>query len=227
MITLPDPTDAFQHEQDFLLTCSPSRIGKILALHHLYQQILTIPGAIVECGVFRGGSFTTWAILRNLLESEHVRPLIGFDTFDGIPAATTAADGKLLDHYGDLAGTNCIGADQLHQTLADRGRGLETNTTLVPGDICATVPKYVHEHSELAIALLLIDTNQYEPGTTCFEHLVPLVSPGGIVIVDNFGTFPGETRAVREYLAEHPDVVLERAPHTGHFTYFRPGPARS
>ena len=108
-----------------------------------------------------------------------------------------------------------------------RGRGLEANITLIPGDICLTVPDYVAEHPELVISLLLIDSNQYEPAIACIEQLVPLVSPGGIVIVDNFGTFPGETRAVREYLDQNPETVLERAPHTGHFTYFLPTRTRS
>jgi hypothetical protein len=220
VIPLPDPTATFQYEQDFLLTCSPSRIGKILALHELYQRVRDVPGAIVECGVFRGGSFTTWAILRNLLESEHTRQLIGFDTFGTFPDASTETDQRIVDHIADVAGLECIGDDQLRETLRNRDRGLDANVTLVPGDVVETVPRYVAEHPELAISLLMIDTDLYEPAVTCLDTLMPHVTPGGIVIVDNYGVFPGETRAVREYAREHPGTRLQRAPYTSHLTHF-------
>ncbi|MBB1242511.1 class I SAM-dependent methyltransferase [Streptomyces durbertensis] len=222
MIDLPDAEAAFQYEQDFLLTCGPSRIGKILALHELYQRIRQVPGAIVECGVFRGGSFTMWAMLRHLLETEHTRSLIGFDTFGEFPRAHIESDQRIVDHIEKVAGLECIGADQLRATLRRRGRGLDANTTLVPGDVCETVPRYVADHPELAISLLMIDTDLYEPAVTCLTELLPLVSPNGIVVVDNYGVFPGETRAFREYLAAHPATLLEQPAHTGHLMYFSP-----
>jgi Macrocin-O-methyltransferase (TylF) len=220
VIKLPDADLRFRYEEDFLLTCGPSRIGKILALSELYQKILTIPGAIVECGVFRGGSFTTWAMLRHLMESEHIRPLVGFDTFDSFPNASSHEDQRIVDHIEHTAGLACISADQLTQTLADRGIGLETNTTLVAGDVSETVPRFVEEHPELTVALLLIDTDLYEPAVACFRHIVPLISRGGVVIVDNFGVFPGETRAFREYAHANPNVRLNRTPRTGHLAHF-------
>ncbi|MGW7522990.1 TylF/MycF/NovP-related O-methyltransferase [Streptomyces sp. NPDC054783] len=222
MINLPDPTAAFQHEQDFLLTCGPSRIGKMLALYDIYQRIRQVPGAIVECGVFRGGSFTMWAMLRHLLESEHTRALIGFDTFGEFPRTSAETDQRIVDHIQQVAGLDCIGTDQLLETLGRRGRGLEANTELVPGDVCETIPQFVADHPELAISLLVIDTDLYEPAVTCLTQLVPLVSPGGIVIVDNYGVFPGETRAFREYLAAHPGTRLEQPAHTGHLMHFSP-----
>lgn len=220
MIDLPDPGSTFSHELDFLLTCSPSRIGKILALCDLYRQIRTVPGAIVEAGVFRGGSFTLWAMLRHLLETEHARALIGFDTFDRFPAAERDADQHIVDHIDRTAGLDCIGTDQLMSTLAARGRGLDHNVQLIAGDVTSTVPTYVEQNPQLAISLLMIDTDLHAPAVTCLTHLVPRVTRGGIVVVDNFGVFPGETDAVREYLTSHDDVVLQRSASTGHLTYF-------
>jgi Macrocin-O-methyltransferase (TylF) len=220
VIKLPDTSLRFQYEEDFLLTCGPSRIGKILALSALYQKILTVPGAIIECGVFRGGSLTIWAMLRHLMESEHTRPLIGFDTFDTFPKASSREDQRIVDHIERTAGLACITTDQLTQTLADRGIGLETNTTFVAGDVSETVPRFIKDHPELTVALLLIDTDLYEPAMACFRHIVPLVSRGGVVIVDNFGVFPGETRAFRDYVDANPDVLLNRTPYTGHLAHF-------
>jgi hypothetical protein len=48
-----------------------------------------------------------------------------------------------------------------------------------------------------------------------------LVVPGGIVIVDNFGVFPGETDVVRRLIAaSEGSLRLEEFPFTGHVTYF-------
>lgn len=137
---------------------------------------------------------------------------IGFDTFDQFPRAHRQDDQRIIDHIAQTAGLDCIGADQLHATLAARGRGLEANVRLVPGDVVRTVPTYVDQHPELAIALLLIDTDLYEPAVSCLPHLVPRVTAGGVVVVDNYGVFPDET--------DHPDTMLQRTSNSGHFTHF-------
>ncbi len=55
MINRFDETKAFDYENGFYLTSRVSRMGNILAHYELYKKIIDRPGAIVECGVFRGG----------------------------------------------------------------------------------------------------------------------------------------------------------------------------
>ena len=82
---------------------------------------------------------------------------------------------------------------------------------LVAGDITQTVPKYVKEHPELRISLLNLDTDIYEPAVTILEHLYPRIVPGGVLILDDYGVFPGETKAVDDFFHGQ-DVTINKFP---------------
>jgi hypothetical protein len=55
-----------------------------------------------------------------------------------------------------------------------------------------------------AIAVLRIDGDWYESTKICLETLVPRVSPGGIVVIDDYGKWPGCRKAVDEFMAALP-----------------------
>ena len=69
------------------------------------------------------------------------------------------------------------------------------------GDIVGSVPAYVRDHPDLEISLINLDTDIYEPAVTILEEFYPRLSPGGVLIIDDYGVFPGETKAVDEYFA--------------------------
>ena len=47
--------------------------------------------------------------------------------------------------------------------------------------------------------MLNLDVDIYEPAVTILEYLYPLIVPGGILILDDYGIFPGETKAADDY----------------------------
>ncbi len=61
MITLPDFQKAFEYENNFYLSCDNTRLSKILAHYELFKMARELPGAIVECGVFKGTSLVRFA----------------------------------------------------------------------------------------------------------------------------------------------------------------------
>ncbi|WP_287256989.1 hypothetical protein [Moorena sp. SIO4E2] len=69
MIELPDFNRAFEYENNFYLSCDPTRIGKILAHYELYKMVSNVPGAIVECGVLKGTSLVRFASFRDLFSN--------------------------------------------------------------------------------------------------------------------------------------------------------------
>ena len=85
MIDLPDFKKAFDYENNFYLSCDVARISKMIAHYELYKMVIGIPGSIVECGVFKGVSFTRFAVYRELFESSYSKKIIGFDTFHEFP----------------------------------------------------------------------------------------------------------------------------------------------
>lgn len=197
MIELPDPARDFLWENYFYLSCDVSRIGKLLAHYESFRMVQTVPGAIVECGVFKGASLARFTAFRELLGSPVAKKIIGFDTFDRFPETEYYPDQQARQRFVAAAGANSISQDQMMEVLAHKR--CERLVELVPGNICTTVPQYLCDHPELKISLLNLDTDIYEPALVILEHLYPRIEVGGILLLDDYGTFPGETRAVDEY----------------------------
>ncbi|MEM6253253.1 MAG: TylF/MycF/NovP-related O-methyltransferase [Cyanobacteria bacterium P01_D01_bin.156] len=207
MIELPNFENSFQYENDFFLSCNPARIGKLLAHYELYKKILELPGSIVECGVFKGASFSRFAIFRELFENTYSRKIIGFDIFGKFPETNFEADKKTRSKFIESAGEDSISREQLLKVLENKG--IQKNVELVSGDIVKTVPLFVQEHPELKISLLNLDTDIYEPAVTILENLWPKIIVGGILILDDYGVFPGETKAVDDFFGDHHVDILK------------------
>jgi len=197
IIELPDFSQDFRWENNFYLSCDITRISKILAHYELFRMVQDLPGAIVECGVFKGASLARFASFRELFGNPYSKRIIGFDTFGAFPETEFEEDRKKRDGFIAAAGDQSISTDQMMQVLAHKG--CDRFVELVPGDITKTVPQYVKEHPELRISLLNLDTDIYEPAVTILEHLYPLIVPGGVLVLDDYGTFPGETKAVDDF----------------------------
>ena len=207
MIELPDFDRAFDYENGFYLSCDNTRISKFVAHYELFRRINDLPGAIVDCGVFKGSSLIRFASFRELFGIAQSRKLIGFDTFATYPATEFRDDQAMREKFISDAGDQSLSIRQLREVL-ERKR-LERNVELVEGDIRQTVPDFVRRHSKLKIALLNLDTDIYEPATVILDHLYPCLVRGGILLIDDYGVFPGETQAVDEYFADK-DVIIRK-----------------
>ena len=197
MIELPDFDKAFDYENNFYLSCDITRISKILAQYELYKMIIEVPGAIVECGVEKGASFVRFAIFREIFGNPFSKKIIGFDTFDTFPDTKFELDKDGRERQINAAGINSISVEQLYQVL--KNKGIDKQVELIEGDITQTVPDYLKTHPELKISLLNLDTDIYEPAVTILEELYPRITKGGILILDDYETFPGEAKAVDDY----------------------------
>jgi O-methyltransferase len=66
------------------------------------------------------------------------------------------------------------------------------------------------------IALLRLDTDWYESTRHELEHLYPRLSPGGILIIDDYGHWSGARKATDEYIEKYaPSLFLARIDYTG------------
>lgn len=177
-----------------------------------------IPGAIVECGVWRGGN--SLAAARTLLELGVTdRDLYLFDTFEGM----TAPGDEDRDHDGNQA------AELINAGLVDEDNWCaasldDVNATmrtmpypagrihLVPGRVEDTIPGKAPDQ----IALLRLDTDWYESTRHELEHLISRLSDNGILLIDDYGHWEGARRAVDEWLEtfDRP-VFLARTDYSG------------
>ncbi len=194
---------------------------KIYALVHAVEYVVRrrIPGAMVECGVWKGGSMM--AVARTLGRlGETTRPLYLFDTFEGMPAPEEvdrsyrgeSAASLLKSQDPDTSWVWAKGPlDTVRDAMSQTSYPAEM-TAYVKGKVEDTIPGTAPE----AIALLRLDTDWY--GSTYHElvHLYPRLSPGGILILDDYGHWEGAKRAVDQYFAENDiTLLLHRTDYSG------------
>lgn len=194
----------FEYENGFYATSTESRFGKLLAHYELYKRIINLPGDVVECGLFKGNSFFRFAHFRDLLESKNSRKLVGFDIFGIFPKTEYENDKKYLDNFISGAGESSISIEEIEKIM--KYKNIE-NYEFVKGDINITIPKYCKENTHQKISLLHIDTDVYEPAVTILENMYERVVSGGIIIFDDYGTFPGETKAVDDFFKNKKENV--------------------
>ncbi|AMJ65854.1 TylF/MycF/NovP-related O-methyltransferase [Hymenobacter sp. PAMC 26628] len=215
-----DSNQAIHYENGFYLTSDVTRLAKAMGHFELYKMITGLPGAVVECGVFKATSLVRWATFRELLESPYSRRILGFDIFGAFPRHADETDNAFAARHDDVAGQG-LSVAQVQAVLAHKGL---RNVELVPGDVVSTIPAYAAAHPELRIALLHIDVDVYKPSQVALDTLYDLVVPSGLLIFDDYGTVAGETRAVDELVARH-NLRLQKLSYT-HTPSFvvKPGP---
>ena len=195
MIKLPNFHKPFDYENNFYLSCDNSRIGKMIAHYELFKLSSKIPGCIIECGVFKGVSLIRFATFLKLLKKQN-KKIIAFDAFGKHTTTKISSDykrrKKLLSH-----GKEAISEKQLMKVL--KLKSLEKNIELIRGDITETVPRYLKSNPKLKISLLNLDVDFYEPSISILKNFYPKLSKGGILMLDNYGVWDGETMAVNEY----------------------------
>lgn len=185
---------------------SRQAMAKFLVRYEIFKKILGVNGSIVECGVLHGANLLTFAKLSSIFEpTNHVRKIIGFDTFEGF------ADIHEVDRKGDsshlqkhaLTGSTMAEVEAAIK-LYDANRPLShiPKIELVAGDLTKTAEQYVRDNPHLVVSLLYLDVDLYEPTKAALENFVPLMPKGAIVVFDqlNAKMFPGETKAVDEVL---------------------------
>jgi hypothetical protein len=203
--------------QNFAKYVPVQDLRKFLTRHAMFQRILPTHGSIVECGVLLGGGVMTWAALSEIFEPlNHLRNVIGFDTFAGFTSVAeedrtmTAVQGKVgglaVDAYEDIS--RAI-------ELYDSNRQLRhiPKVKLVRGDIQKTAPAFLEQNPHTVISLLWLDFDTYEPTLAALEHFVPRMHAGAMIAFDelNHEVWPGETVAVMKALGLR-TLSLERLP---------------
>jgi hypothetical protein len=204
---LPDFSKAYDYENNFYLSCENSRLSKFIAHFELFKMVQNLPGAIVECGVFKGASLVRFAGFRDLFGNSYSRKVIGFDIFGEFPETEYEDDQKYRKGFiNETGGGISIEVEQLEEVF--RHKKLE-NFELIKGDVTKTVPEYVKNNPHLKIALLNMDTDVFEPAVAILNNLYSRIVRGGILIVDDYGVFPGETNAVDDFFKDKNVEILK------------------
>ena len=184
------------------MTSKEKLFALVTAVRYVVDQ--RIPGDIVECGVWRGGSMQ--AIARVLAQRGSTdRELHLFDTFEGMPppsdddiqrggpsATELLATKPKTAWVWAIADLEDVKAGMAHVDYPPE------RVHYHPGLVEDTIPAGAPEQ----IALLRLDTDWYASTKHELDHLYDRVPSGGVVIIDDYDYWDGSRKAVDEFIAQ-------------------------
>ena len=207
---VPIPPDFDQTKTPIIEQVRSYTMTGVERIYHLitaveYVVANDLPGAFVECGVWKGGSMM--AVALTLLQlGDTSRELRLYDTFEGNPTP-----GAVDVQYDDRPASEFLAGrqkttedpywaysplDAVKRNMLSTGYP-EAKIHFVKGKVEETVPNQAPDR----IALLRLDTDWYESTRHELMHLYPRLVPGGPFIIDDYGWWKGARKAVDEYLA--------------------------
>ncbi|MFH0892309.1 MAG: TylF/MycF/NovP-related O-methyltransferase [Candidatus Falkowbacteria bacterium] len=172
-----------------------------------------IPGDLVECGTWKGGCAAAMAYAAGRGKD---RKVWLFDSFEGLPEPGEA-DGPLAKEFaadrntGKLKPINeCVASVRdAEEIFFDKLKISRDSVKIVKGWLQDTLPAASAHIGPIAI--LRLDVDWHESTKICLEYLYDKVAPGGYVIFDDYGHWPGCRLAVDEFFEKRglkPDLKV-------------------
>ncbi len=173
---------SFRHDQKFM-SCyydavtndqEQSLIWRLHTLAWAAKNALYVAGDFVECGVFKG--FCSSVILKYLDFQNIPKQAYLYDTFEGLPEKTSTEQEREAWDYSEydpeaIYTGVCEKFSKYNNVKIVRG--------IVPDSFAEAVPD--------KIAFLHIDMNSEKAEMLALEHLFDKVTPGGVIVFDDFG----------------------------------------
>lgn len=201
------------------------QLARTLWFAHLYERLLLVPGAICMFGVRWGQDMATLGNFRALHEPyNHLRKIIGFDTFAGFPNVAPEDGEDTYAARGNYAVTP--GHEAQLSRILDAHEAVQPiphirKHELIKGDVNITFPEYLARNPSLVVALAYLDFDIFAPTKTVLEAIRPHLVRGSIIAFDQFAhpKWPGETLACMAAL-KLGDLSLRRVPFLPNPAYF-------
>jgi len=207
----------FEKYREFTMI-SPARHKANL---EIIERFRAIDGAVVECGVWRGGMIASVAEM--LGDS---RPYYLFDSFEGLPPAGELDGEKAKEYQKDVGAPDYYDNCTAEMKFAESAMKMSgaSDVTLVKGWFENTVGvTEIRRHRKTdaenvgeskndssssffsdseSIAVLRLDGDWYDSTMVCLENLYDKVVPGGVIVLDDYDYWEGCTRAVHDFFSK-------------------------
>ena len=202
-----------EHEEKFCLEVYNSSLTltsleslKLLAICCSYVKKADIAGDFVETGVWRGGS----SIVAKYIIGDS-KSFFLYDTFDGMTEPSEfdyrigeGSAEKTKQKWKNLqtdSGNKWVAASLKEvENNFKRFNVLDSNVKLIKGDVRLTLES--SQNLPKVISILRIDTDFYDSTLISLRKLWPLLSSGGVLILDDYAHWDGARRAVDEFFVE-------------------------
>ena len=168
-----------------------------------------ILGDFVECGVWKGGNILLFKKHMELSNNNNNRKIYAYDTFEGM----TEPDENDFDLENNLSAEILMNKDKDKKTniwgvssLEEVKKNIYSNfkniddINFIKGPVEETLS--LQKNISEKISLLRLDTDWYSSTKKELEILYNKVSPGGIIIIDDYGHWGGSKKAVDEFFLD-------------------------
>ena len=175
---------------DFIFSNDKKILGKLLHRYSFFDKVKSLPGDIVEVGVFKGSGVATFSKILHIFVPNSIKKVIGFDIFDPSNAeiVLTSKDNKNDNSSMKEVYSRISSQDRTYLNVNNNLLNIDSNPNfeLVEGDVEDTLPTYIEKNPGLRISLLYIDVDIERPTYFSLKYLWNRVVPGGIIVFDEY-----------------------------------------
>lgn len=156
----------------------------------LARAMRQLPGAFAEVGCYQG------ATAKLICEMKGDKPLLLFDTFEGLPE-----DGDNDPGVHDQGRYACS-VDQVSNYLRDY-EGVTYHKGLFPDS--------TEGLADQQYAFVHFDVDLYEGTLACLEYFYPRMTPGGVLLSHDYGMLEGVEQAFHDFMKDKPEPLIPQA----------------
>ena len=192
--------DGHHTQHPYLFPHTLIGLQRLENLERCAEQVFAdgVPGDFIEAGAWQGGAAIFLRSLQVVWDQPERRTWVA-DSFQGMPPATSEVD---LRFGADFPESKCPILAYSLEAVRDnfvRYALLDDRVVFLPGWFADTLPTAPIG----PLAILRIDADLYQSTKEVLESLYAKVAPGGFIIVDDYGSFPGCRQAVDEFRERH------------------------
>lgn len=159
------------------------------------HYLKNVEGDVIECGVWKGGMS---AGIAEMLGNE--RKYFLFDSFEGLPEVKEIDGIAAKEWQKNITGEEYYDNCNAPIEYADKAmKESKTDFKLIKGWFKDTLPKHNFENK---IALLRLDGDWYDSTMECLKYIYPYIAENGLILIDDYYTWDGCSKAVHDYLSE-------------------------
>lgn len=186
----------FDYVDQFGIYAGAQTIASRILAYEVVRQSVSVPGHILEFGVWHGSNLLFMAKVLRLLQPNTTKQLFGFDNFSGLPVPHAADGAQAKAQAGRYRGNEEVlrAAIELYD--------LQDWVHLVVGDALKTIPAFEAAFPEAMVSLAWVDFDLFEPTRAALSFLSKRLACGGIIVLDEAIShmWPGETVALLKFL---------------------------
>jgi hypothetical protein len=217
----PDMEEEFEEIRKKCKKYTMTSAQRMYALYMATKYIVQnkIPGDMVECGVWKGGSAMVMALTLKRL-NETTRKIYLYDTYTGMTKPGARDTNYRNEDFEEIWQSRQKGnynkwchapLEEVKNNLYSTGYPKE-NIIFIKGKVEETIPSIIPDK----IALLRLDTDWYESTYRELCFLFPRLSVHGVLLIDDYGCLKGAREATEKYFKENGiKILLNRVDHTG------------